>query len=109
MYGAISGLLGGSGALLNLDGFNYDNTVYVGPSFSTGGLLFSVAGDVLGQAWNLWGTGGTNGAVATFVLGHGYPVMAKGTLNISEVPEPASIALLGLGLLGFAAACRRKQ
>lgn len=37
------------------------------------------------------------------------PFGVNGSIVRSDVPEPASMALLGLGLLGFAAARRRKQ
>lgn len=42
------------------------------------------------------------GGQAEFAASH------NGSINFSQVPEPASIAILGLGLLGFAGAKRRK-
>lgn len=48
-------------------------------------------------------------AGATFVDGNLYTLDGNGQMINVEVPEPTSLAILGLGLLGLAGARRRKQ
>lgn len=73
---------------LPLGSFTYDGTNYV----VTSSGFFDAAGTLLGTAWS--GEELSN----TFYVNHEV-----------HVPEPASIALMGLGLLGLGVARRRKQ
>ncbi len=73
---------------LTLGSFTYDGTKYV---VSSSGF-FDAAGNLLGFAWS--GEELSN----TFYVNHEV-----------HVPEPASIALMGLGLLGLGFARRRKH
>jgi hypothetical protein len=73
---------------LPLGSFTYDGTKYV---VSSSGF-YDAAGTLLGTAWS------AEGSSNTFYVNHEV-----------HVPEPASIALMGLGLLGLGVARRRKQ
>ena len=73
---------------LPLGSFTYDGTNYV----VTSSGFYDAAGTLLGTAWS--GEELSN----TFYVNHEV-----------HVPEPASIALMGLGLLGLGVARRRKQ
>ena len=73
---------------LPLGNFTWDGTNYV---VSSSGF-FDAAGNLLGSAWSAEDQGNT------FYVNHEV-----------HVPEPASIALMGLGLLGLGLARRRKH
>jgi len=73
---------------LPLGSFTWDGTNYV----VTSSGFFDVAGNLLGSAWS------AEEQSNTFYVNHEV-----------HVPEPASIALMGLGLLGLGFARRRKQ
>lgn len=96
---AITSLLTGQSG-----GFSYDNQIIAGPTLSLQGVLFSVAGDVPGQEWNLFGSQDAplNGSLLAWVPGASYTVITSGTLTVSAVPEPATYALMlaGLGVAG---------
>ena len=107
--GAIAGLLGTPGNYGNDGVFQWDNTLFAGPSLSTNGVLFSVVGDLPGREWNLWGNGGTSASLWAAIPGQGYSPTTDGKLNIAAVPEPETYALMlaGLGAIGFLARRRK--
>ncbi len=112
------GFVGGTTAVFGVDsGVNLFPTHFLGSGFSDSGTpLFSGnegpfdGGDVAVDCTAVFfgapcdtmfigfaGTGSGNGATYSF----------NGVINVRQVPEPASIVLIGLGLLGLAA--RRKR
>jgi len=96
-------------------GIEFDFTALLaGYMFDLGGndlnakiALNLVAGFGDGSVTILGGAGGVTGGDGNHFLG--LTVADNGTTMQVEVPEPASIALLGLGLLGFGAVSRKKS
>jgi hypothetical protein len=84
---------------------DYFSDDYTGQTFATSlGQSMTIFGDILQTAAVPQVTSVTPGAPTTFGFG---VTTHNGAIKYS-VPEPASIAILGLGLLGFAGASRRK-
>jgi hypothetical protein len=92
----------------------YDNVLFRNsPQLDGSGLLFTIASDQPNQLWNLYSDSGTyflaNVAIDYPSGNPGTPVSFAATPTATPVPEPASFALLGSGLLGFGFLRRRKD
>jgi hypothetical protein len=93
---------GGTGEIYSPSGFFiFDDQLFpnADPLISNGGLLFSSS---TGAEVNIYSNGVDN---YTFYINNGFNEPTSFTLT--AVPEPATAALRGLGLLGFAVARRK--
>lgn len=102
--------------------FSYDNLFYpdgspvvctdfpfVGTLLDNYGVAFTIDG---GYTADLWGNGDFNGPGTTtygFILTQGDALLIDQFAGVNmAVPEPASLALFGIGLLGMVLASRRR-
>lgn len=79
-------------------------------AYGAGNALIGSTGNVAISSTATWvGANFNNVLSLNITRGDGWFTMDDFTYNAAEVPEPASMALFGLGILGLVASRRRKQ
>lgn len=87
-----------------IDGVSYFFSVTEsGDAYFTGNFTWAQS-NLFGGTWISYNGGGTWADASA--VGNGSTAYK---LSYSQVPEPATLALLGLGLASLGASCRRKQ
>ena len=109
---AISGLLGGQpgGQTTSPSGaFFYDNLILPGAQmFDIDGVLFTVAGGPEGNIWGI-GPGSYSYYTGSAAGSYGTHIDGSATFDVTEIPEPVTLSLFGVGLFGAGALIRRRR
>lgn len=113
----VNGLTVSRASAFTFNGAWFDTPTHSNPAewinitaFGAGNALIGSTGNVAISSTATWvGANFNNVLSLKFTRGDGWFTMDDFTYNAAEVPEPASMALFGLGFLGLAAARRRKQ
>ena len=121
LFASDTGFIGSHGYTLRLDGNSTGTSAVTGGAWggsSNNALdfanMFSTVGPLSTPSFNGMATAAMTPAVSPYSLTVGVAITRSGAgtttgdLNLS-VPEPASITLFGLGLLGTAFSRRRRQ